>query len=39
MTTLATQLSVFLREHLPRDRGASSHTCVNGGDKMCQMAG
>jgi site-specific recombinase XerD len=27
MTTLATQLSVFLREHLPRDRGASSHTC------------
>ena len=27
MTTLATQLSVFLREHLPRDRGASCHTC------------
>lgn len=27
MTTLATQLSAFLREHLPRDRGASSHTC------------
>ena len=27
MTTLAHHLSVFLREYLPRDRGASAHTC------------
>jgi integrase/recombinase XerD len=27
VTTLATHLSTFLREYLPRDRGASSHTC------------
>ena len=27
MTTLATQLSAFLREHLPRERKASPHTC------------
>jgi site-specific recombinase XerC len=27
MTTFATHLSAFLREHLPRERGASPHTC------------
>jgi site-specific recombinase XerD len=27
MTTLARHLSSFLREHLPRERGASPHTC------------
>jgi integrase/recombinase XerD len=27
MTTLAAQLSAFLREHLPRERKASPHTC------------
>jgi site-specific recombinase XerD len=27
MTTLAPQLSSFLREHLPKERGASQHTC------------
>lgn len=27
MTMLATQLSAFLREHLPRERKASPHTC------------
>lgn len=27
MTTLASHLSTFLREHLPRDRAASTHTC------------
>lgn len=27
MTTLAAPLSSFLREHLPRERGASPHTC------------
>ncbi len=27
MTTLATQLSAFLREHLPRERKVSPHTC------------
>lgn len=27
MTMLATQLSAFLREHLPRERRASPHTC------------
>jgi len=27
MTILATQLSAFLREHLPRERKASRHTC------------
>lgn len=27
MTMLAAQLSVFLREHLPRERKASPHTC------------
>lgn len=27
MTMLATQLSAFLREHLPRERKASLHTC------------
>jgi integrase/recombinase XerD len=27
MTPLATPLSIFLREHLPRERGASPHTC------------
>jgi len=27
MTTLAVQLSAFLREHLPRERKASPHTC------------
>ncbi len=27
MTMLAIQLSAFLREHLPRERKASPHTC------------
>jgi integrase/recombinase XerD len=27
MTTLASHLSTFLREYLPRDRAASTHTC------------
>ncbi len=27
MTLLGQHLAVFLREHLPRDRGASPHTC------------
>ena len=27
MTALAPSLAVFLREHLPRDRRASPHTC------------
>ena len=27
MTSLADHLSKFLREHLPRDRKASPHTC------------
>ena len=27
MTTLAAHLSTFLREYLPRDRAASTHTC------------
>jgi integrase/recombinase XerD len=27
MTTLAAPLSAFLREHLPRERKASPHTC------------
>jgi len=27
MTTLAGHLSTFLREYLPRDRAASTHTC------------
>jgi hypothetical protein len=27
MTALAPPLAVFLREHLPRDRRASPHTC------------
>ena len=27
MTNLATFLSSFLREHLPRERNASAHTC------------
>lgn len=27
MTPLATHISTFLREYLPRDRGASPHTC------------
>ena len=27
MTTLAAHLSAFLREHLPRERRASPHTC------------
>ena len=29
MTDLANHLSLFLREHLPRDRGASRHTVDN----------
>jgi site-specific recombinase XerD len=29
MTDLANHLSLFLREHLPRDRGASRHTIDN----------
>jgi integrase/recombinase XerD len=27
MTTIAPHISAFLREHLPRQRGASAHTC------------
>ena len=27
MITLASHLSTFLREYLPRDRAASTHTC------------
>jgi len=27
VTTLASHLSTFLREYLPRDRAASTHTC------------
>lgn len=39
MTALAPHLSLFLREYLPRDRGASLHTCESYATSFLLLAG
>jgi site-specific recombinase XerC len=39
MTALAPHLGVFLREHLPRERRASPHTCEAYAQSFCILVG